>query len=395
MAQPTLVVDEVLMYVFSKCQSDHNEDLKRNLINFYDDSAMNTAKTLLWEHYSTHLDQTLNAARNNRGRPKKEKEAEDILSGVKDIESQFPRYVDLPVVFCAVHLDNLPSSVVPINPVTEVNQRLNLLELQMIEVLKDRITSRNAAPVVAPCLPATSQVTVTGQHPETQLAVDDNPTSDAPATHQTVHVAPGALPPNGTNGSEVGVPSIIVPNINRDAIAHVDAAPPNVSNHVVQTDNTEVITTTDADAPVDQPGRTSYKDTLKNNLGSAPWTTAGPRRRNRIPPVYGNRKGTTLSAGPREYELFVFRVGEQYTGDNVSKYVTDTDSDITVMNVVRLCQADVNDRSNYSYKVTIRCHEVATILSPDFWPEKVGCRMFRQKRRLNLNHQPTDNGDHT
>ena len=61
---------------------------------------------LLWEHYKVNLD-PYNTDRNNRGRSKK-KEVDDILSGLKDIENAFSLNENLPVVFAAVNLTNLP-----------------------------------------------------------------------------------------------------------------------------------------------------------------------------------------------------------------------------------------------------------------------------------------------
>ena len=101
---PTVLVNEVLAYVFHATQVDHAAKLQRTVIDFYDEPSISTAKLLLWEHYHVNLDPSYNTDRNNRGRSKKEKEVDDILDGLKDIEKVFSRNEDLPVVFAAVNL---------------------------------------------------------------------------------------------------------------------------------------------------------------------------------------------------------------------------------------------------------------------------------------------------
>ena len=142
---PTVLVNVVLAYVFHAAQTDHAAKLQRTLLDFYDEPSIATANLLLWEHYQVNLDPSYNTDCNNRGRSKKKKEADDILDGLKDIEKVFSRNEDLPVLFAAVNLTNLPSADnVHVNNKhvhMDHDQRLKLLELQMIEVLQSRATT--------------------------------------------------------------------------------------------------------------------------------------------------------------------------------------------------------------------------------------------------------------
>ena len=89
-----------------------------------------------------NLDPSYNTDRNNRGRSKKEKEADDNLSGLKDIKNASSLNEDLPVVFAAVNLTNLPTAdngdVNNDHARMDHDKRLELMELQMIEVLQSR-----------------------------------------------------------------------------------------------------------------------------------------------------------------------------------------------------------------------------------------------------------------
>ena len=98
-----------MTFNFHRIQSATLDDIRRTLLDFYEDSAISSAKSKLWDGYQMHLDATFNTERNNRGRSKKEKEVEDILSGVRDIEKVFSRNEDFPVIFAANNLENLPS----------------------------------------------------------------------------------------------------------------------------------------------------------------------------------------------------------------------------------------------------------------------------------------------
>ena len=108
MPPQTVVVNEVLTFIFHRIQSANLDDIRRTLLDFYEDSAISSAKSTLWDGYQIHLNATFNTKRNNRERSKKEKEVEDILSGIRDIEKVFSCNEDLPVLFAATNLENLP-----------------------------------------------------------------------------------------------------------------------------------------------------------------------------------------------------------------------------------------------------------------------------------------------
>ena len=339
---PTVLVNEVLAYVFHATQVDHTAKLQRTVLDFYDEPSISTAKQLLWERYHVNLDPSYNTDRNNRGRSKKEKEVDDILDGLKDIEKVFSRNEDLPVVFAAVNLTNLPPADnvhVNNNHVhMDHDQRLKLLELQMIEVLQSRATTtlQNAVHTIDSSAAKTikdpeASKHDTSKHPTTTPAVRD-PSGGELATIDSEQSDSGAgeQPPKDHDESELDK-------------------------------------------------QKSYAKKLTVNLDGTKWKTIHGRKR-KSTPVYGNRKGTKLMAGPRQYDLFVFRVNRDSGVEDVSNYIKETDDTISVVD--SYCLTDrTKDRATHSYKVTIRCDDVSNILSANFWPDRIGCRLFEKRSR--------------
>ena len=79
-------------------------------------------------------------------------------------------------------------------------------------------------------------------------------------------------------------------------------------------------------------GEPSYKTTLLNNLNDRdkPWKVMhGHKRRSNA--IYEKCTGTSLTAEPRQHELFIFRVAIQYTENEVSDYIKNTDSTILLI----------------------------------------------------------------
>lgn len=346
---PTLIINEVLTFIFSKIQSETLADLKKTLINYYDETAISTAKSLLNDHYNEHLNASYNTERNNRGRPKKEKEVEDLLSGVSDVESSFPREDDAPVTFCAVNLYNIPPSTTPQpDATTEWQNRVSVLELQMSEVLKERKADE------APSRPTPLQ----------QPPASTPPRQPPTVTATNIAKAPRLSP----------LPNAVVSEPGNMPRRH-DSAPKGTEIQNNAAANNRDLNPTPKTGPRIT-GQTrpikSFANTLTNNPRNAPW----PVTHDRPQPVYGSRKSNRLSAGAKQQDLFVFRVAPKYNTDDVSAYITETDSSIKVVKVVCLTRAKP-DRASHSYKVTVQCDDVTHIVSKEFWPERVGCREFQ------------------
>ena len=66
----------------------------------------------------------------------------------------------------------------------------------------------------------------------------------------------------------------------------------------------------------------------------------------------------------------------------MSGNIKNTDSSIRVISTEKLTKGD--DRAAHSYKTIVQCDNVAALLSPDFWPEKIGCRILLVKSLLKI-----------
>ena len=71
----TLVVNELLMYVISKLDVDNVMDIKKVIITFYGEEAVNDAKAALWSAYMDTLDRPVD-------RRSKVKTIDDIVEEV-------------------------------------------------------------------------------------------------------------------------------------------------------------------------------------------------------------------------------------------------------------------------------------------------------------------------
>lgn len=130
---PTYVVSDLLMYVTNKINSDTANDLKLTLNNFYCEEAVIAAKNTLWSNY----DQQLTVKTNRRS---KEKHIDDVVEGIRTIDSVYPDRSKLPVVFVATSLINLPTTRVQTENGAAIENRVKSLELQMKELLTNAST---------------------------------------------------------------------------------------------------------------------------------------------------------------------------------------------------------------------------------------------------------------
>ena len=365
MAVKTLIINEVLTYAFDRHQSGHYTDLKTRLIEFYDDTSITEAKSVIWEHYKELAPSPTweaNKVRTNRGRSKKEKEVEDILGAITIVDSKFSSSDDLPVTFCAVNLENMPA-INRVDANAELDQRVQLLELQMIEIMKDRANSSEAS--AAPATPAAQAAQAAPATEQPDVTNSDETIDETNGVHgEKTVLGPRANSPRRSGRRQHRPPNNSGKSGNSDKFVPDDSGLVNGNKPNGSAD-----------------GEPSYKTTLLNNLNDRdkPWKDIhGHKRRSNA--IYGKRTGTSLTAGPRQHELFIFRVAVQYTENDVSDYIKNTDSTIRVISTERLTKGD--DRAAHSYKTIVQCDNVAAILSPDFWPEKIGCRIFIGKKSV-------------
>jgi hypothetical protein len=100
-------------------------------------------------------------------------------------------------------------------------------------------------------------------------------------------------------------------------------------------------------------------------------------RQKRRMAVYGNAEGSSLRGAPCRTDLFIFRLEQSTTLEEVKKYVSDKSVDVIEIE----CRS--SDEAQYkSFRLNIDSGDLDTVMSSSFWPTGVGCRKYFHKRKL-------------
>ncbi len=102
---------------------------------------------------------------------------------------------------------------------------------------------------------------------------------------------------------------------------------------------------------------------------------AGPTSRPKPKAVFGTRQSTVLRSGPRRHDLFVFRVDDNIEDDSIKEFLAG--ENVKVHDLERVSRDDAWTKS---YRVTVETSDLTAILTPDFWPDGIGCRRFRRRK---------------
>ena len=129
--------NELLAYAFDAYHRNNADDLGNVILNFYDDVAVRTAKTLIWEKYGDALP-VWKDRRNTVGNPTnaKENEVSDVVMAIRTIDEKFSDVDEFPIICVAIKMKNLPDRA-DISELS-VRNRLSVLEVQMSEMLADK-----------------------------------------------------------------------------------------------------------------------------------------------------------------------------------------------------------------------------------------------------------------
>jgi len=98
------------------------------------------------------------------------------------------------------------------------------------------------------------------------------------------------------------------------------------------------------------------------------------KRRTKPAAVYGTRQDTTLRSGPRRFDLFVFRVHNDITDEDIKLFLNK--EDVTVRELEILSSDNAWTKS---YRVSVETKSIDMMLQPEFWPDGIGCRRFWRK----------------
>lgn len=339
----TFIVNELLAFVFFKYNSDNRTDIQSALCAFYGDEDVSGAKTLLHQHYEDIIGPK--QGRQNRGaKSLKEKEIDDILDGVKKIDENGSQR---PVKFVALNLVNLPSLVLPqpasSPPAEDVRPRVSILEMQVAELLKEKMTTRDHS----------SQSTDGAS--SSALGPRKQPT--APLPQQPNKSWSGVIQAPAHGLQQQGMPSL--PIVSYDASGAV------------------------------MPLRPQGGGTRKLDKDS--FITKESKKRKKRTITYGSRDGQAFKAAPRRHHFVVSNAPHGTSIDVVKSYIVD--SNVDVLDIKRLSEEAWNTQS---FWVTILLTDEPTVKADTFWPKDIGYRRyFIRKRAPGHFNQTNSNGSTT
>ena len=249
--------NELLAYAFDSFDRDCSDDLEDVIENFYADGAVPDAITLIWQKYIEQLPKW----QDRRGNNAKRREVVDIMSAIKTIYQQYSNGDFQPYVFVAVKLNNIHNE--RYSAEMSVRSRLSLLENQMVEFLRSKLSYTATA--------------VVGGAPSAEM---EHKTRNRPMVPgQPIHRVDHDDQISGLFSQQT------------DANRVKTVIPP--------ADGSEVNSNGDVEDGV-------------QTVGGANFTTVTNRRRKQKA-VYGNANDDTFTAGLQKHELFVFQVNKNVT----------------------------------------------------------------------------------
>ena len=87
--------------------------------------------------------------------------------------------------------------------------------------------------------------------------------------------------------------------------------------------------------------------------------------------MYGTRQHDTLKGASNNVNLFVFRVGQETT----SEY-TETDLAAEGVQNAKVQCVSHQDAKSRSFKINVKINDKDKLMSSDFWPDGIACRLF-------------------
>ena len=94
----------------------------------------------------------------------------------------------------------------------------------------------------------------------------------------------------------------------------------------------------------------------------------------------GKLTSAKLISTPRRYELFVFRVNENTTADDIKDYISC--DNMAVIDID--CMSNENHYTK-SYRIVVEGRDLERLYDPEFWPDGVCGRRFRHKAKRTAN----------
>lgn len=344
-----IIVNELLCYARHHVDRSSGQAIWDAITNFYTADEIKMAKGILWSVYDDVLPDT-HDRRDSIARSAYEREAWDIIEAmVKLSESDTEEHF----IFVAINLNRLPNHAPEEINVASILQRL--INVERKTATMERVIEKNTESITT--------LYDTGVHNNSYANVAARPTSPSSTPGATTAASPPpssspvaqsvAIAPAAVSGPAPEPPTRIVVS---------NAGPP-----IQRANGGARVVADPTQAP--QPGQPGQR----------------PRRPRRT--VYGTREHNTLRSAPSTTKLFVFRINKDVTEDDIKQFLNDDgiqDSDIE-------CVSHENANAK-SFKVTLNSKDKDRVMSPDFWPDGVACRLFYE-RKSNENRRPSISGN--
>ena len=319
-----------------------------SVTDFYHPDEIKSAKTLLWGIYGDILPDT-HDRRDPIARGAHEKETSEMIDAMSKIsaldeEEQF--------IYVASNLNRLPNHNPEEINIASVLQRLIDIEKRTVTIVK--VVEKNTENITTifdmnfqtdTYAAATRGISENSQRPLTPPLRNSSPLAASNSSQL------GAMP----DGQMAGTSHRPEAN-NGDRIIISEAGPP-------------IQHTNGGARMVPDPVQTAVKERTQSKQAPR------PRRERDRRTVYGTRQHETLKGASNNVNLFVFRVSQETTSENIETFLAEEG----IQNAKVQCVSH-QDAKSRSFKINVKINDKDKLMSSDFWPDGIVCRPFYEKR---------------
>ena len=394
------VRNELLCFVFDRFSANTYNDLKITVTNFYGSEAVNNAKELLWQNYSSHLW----SYPRHKGKKTKERNINDIIEAIKIIDQKFSTG-SLPVEFFALRLVNLPNF-----KVNHVLDRIQRIE-DMMQELPTRTEMQNAQ--VLNMRPTVTSVGLQITPPDTNDVIDQfsngvNVGQDGDAGQENVsHNVDTMVSSSSLDEDDMSCEATLEPSVIPETqIEHLSPGVSNCQNGSTPTPATPVQVSsggllrldlkTSADSislsPIERSSSGEHSPLLiSQQLSSSvnlPTSGNWPQRENtpkndngvfqevrkkrrRKSMVIGTNKDINIASN-RKHHVFITHVRAEVDDECVKRFINKK----TFVSSCELIKVGKEDLKNKSFHAIIETNHIKRVLTPEFWPSGIAVRRF-------------------
>ena len=328
-SEPRIIINELLCYVFTYLDNSTPEMIMNVVENSFSNDEITDAKDVLWREYNEVLDDRVQR-RTGPSRSAIQATVEDIvLNGVNIIKNSG---CEGDVIFCARNLKKLPKVSPEEYNIQAMFNKIMKLEQQM--VLVQQQTAKNSAYIERDIQGGSSSVVPERHNNPVTSRECNGPESQSKLLPDLSTYPP--LPVPLYSGAVQANPSSSTSFYNRK--------------------------------PKDSPAR--KKDPTNE------WLVQRQEKRKRIKEaarnanvVVGVQTNTGLRGGVDAKTIFVYNVGNRYSGDDIRKHMKDSG-----VEVVHLKQTSHMEAPNKSFKVMIDNVDYDKVMNAGFWEKGIRCR---------------------